>query len=429
MTRKVFIDVVDNSNLHSYHQLDPDKKIEIYRCAIMLRRNGLGYKRIKRLIEKDFNIKIGLTTIRNWFNKNTTPMGLGSLVRDIMDSPVNKKLMGRNYEELNAYERLNLRNEALRLHTKGCGPYKVRKILRLKYGIDIPRGAITGWIYRSSLPQGRKKIDPTDSNLAIPAALSISDGSIYKGKRGALSFQMKDKDPADFFVERLRELTDRISYKVGYDKKKSVYYKRIYRKDLVNFLSNQENIISLLNSNPKEFIRAYFECEGGPCGSIKMNKKSRTVEFESMIVVTNTNERVLDVVREKLAEMGIHATKKVQVRRGRKTIIRGKEAITKKDCYALVICRKDSIIKFYEMIGFISRRKQEKLKDIVNILTRYRTKESRAIQWIRLYEPRRSGKEKWVKRMKPLTLKEAKKALKKLYPSFSPPLPSFPVLP
>ncbi|MEM3922280.1 MAG: LAGLIDADG family homing endonuclease [Nitrososphaerota archaeon] len=418
MVRRVYVDTTNNFKPHIYRRLDARKKIEIYNYAIALQKSGLGYKRVKKILEEVFNVKIGLTTLRNWFNKHITPLGLGPLIREVAESPVlsmSNEAGEKNYERLSASERLRLRDEALRICAKGYGPYKAREVLRLKYNVSVPRGAITGWIYRGSLPQGRKRTNLTPSpSLTTCAAISTSDGSLCKGRKRKLSLQVKDLEPIKAFVEALKEITDRLDYDINYDPNKGIFYTQVYRGDLLTFLSDKNNVINLLRKYPREFIQTYFECEGGPYGYVKIDKKSGRAKFEAMIIVTNTDEQILDIVREELRKMKIYSVKRLHVRSGRKSILKNKEVITKKDCYALIICRKDSIIRFYEKIGFLSMRKQEKLKTIVNILTKFRTKERRAIEWLRLYEHRAHGRVKWIKREKPLTVKEAKELLKTL---------------
>lgn len=411
--------VIERDISKKYRQLDPRRKIEVYAYALILRKK-FGYKRIKTFIEKKFDIKIGLTTIRNWFSKRmATPLNLGPIIMDIIEmnksniknnGALRENIEYKKFYELDPDERLNIYNEALKLCTEGYGPYLVRKALELKYNVDIPRGAIAGWVYRGNFPQGRKQTNLTVSPpLSTVASISVSDGGISNGRRKKLKVEMKDKRPIEVFIENMKKITGRLDYRIGYNSKKGTFYTQVYRADLINFFNSEENIITLLQSYPKEFISSYFDCEGCPCGYITLDNKSGKLRFEGIIVVTNTNERILDVFREELRKMGIHSSKRLLIKRGRKSIIRGREIVSKKDCYALLIFRKDAINKFHREIGFISQRKQEKLNDIVRILNKFQTKERRAIEWIRLYEYRGRGREKWVKRKNPISLKKAKK--------------------
>lgn len=63
----------------------------------------------------------------------------------------------------------------------------------------------------------------------------------------------------------------------------------------------------------------------------------------------------------------------MESKEGETSIIHGREVRFNKPCYVLVIIGKDSIIRYGEQIGFISKRKQEELEDIVDILKKHGT--------------------------------------------------------
>jgi len=281
----------------------------------------------------------------------------------------------------------------------GCGPYVAAKILELKYCVELTTGLISGWYYLGNLPQGKRstKLTPPTKELAIIAATRISDGSLEALKkigRKRLRLQMKDIEPVVHFTEQLIRITDRLGYTIGYNEYNQTFEVKTYRRDLIDYLQNENNIIRLLKLYPEGSLRMLFEADGGVNGSVSAMYSKKRVRFQPFVYLTNSKKWLLDEVSYLLDKIGIKSRVRLNVKAGTVHRIRGREVVTKKDCYILSITRKDSIVRYSEKIGFISKRKQGKLADVVDILKKYGSTMEAAVEWIRRYEHHRRGKER-----------------------------------
>lgn len=404
--------------LKRYKNLDFESRLKINLAVLQLRAKGYGSRKIVKILRDTFKIQIGRTTVRNIINCKTL---ISRVPEDVLKDAIRHSGgVKRRYSDLDKEERLKLKGDFDQLCSLGCGPYIAAKILELKYCVQLTKGLISGWYYLGNLPQGKcpTKLAPPTKELAIIAAVSISDGSLEDLKttnRKCLKLQMKDAEPVELFAEQLAKLANRLSYRVSRQKSNQCFETKTYRKDLINYLQNEDHIIKLLRLYPSDSLKMLFEADGGVSGSISLKHSNKRICFQASVYLTNTKKWLLDEVSKLLDEMGIKNKVRLNVEAGTVSEIRGRDVITKKDCYILLITEKESIIRYSEKISFISKVKQERLSDVIHILERYGTTREAAIEWIRLYEPRRVGKQKWTKREQPLTREEAISALTKLF--------------
>ena len=229
---------------------------------------------------------------------------------------------------------------------------------------------------------------------------------------------MKDREPVDLILKCLEKITG-FRYKYQYCLSVNTYYIASARRALCEYLRNEDNILNLLRRFPREFIRMFFDAEGGPVGiiairSYKVGKPRITAFFNATINVYNNNVKLLEEIRDKLRNLGIRSSIRMKSKAGEINIIRGRKVSYNKPFYQLMITHKDSIIRYGEEIGFISKRKREKLDDIIDILEKYGKTEEGAVEWIRRYEYIRRGAERWIKRKAPLSREEAVSELTRL---------------
>ena len=379
------------------------------------RSRGLGSRRIAKILKEDYGVSMSVRGISRWLNEGRTP--LRGVAKEILNEPTALRLVyeQRGYEQVSLEEKLRLREEALQFHSIGYGPRSIVTILRLRHGVQISVKTIAGWIYRRCQPRLKTILAPSPE-LATIAAASISDGTISEGHRIHFAIQMKDPEPVKLIVECLKKVTGRNKYQLSYLPSRDAYRIYCYRKDLCDYLRNKNNIIELLRKYPKDFIKMFFEAEGAPSATIvRCKHKHSNISglFNAGVVAVNSDIELLRAIQWELEALKIQAYIRLGTKAGTVREIRGKKAIFKKDCYRLDILRKDSVIRYGEEIGFISRRKREKLNDIIDILRMYGKTERGAVEWIRRYEYRSRGREKWVKRRSPLTHGEAISALKR----------------
>jgi len=192
----------------------------------------------------------------------------------------------------------------------GCGPYVAAKILELKYCVELTTGLISGWYYLGNLPQGKRstKLTPPTKELAIIAATRISDGSLEALKkigRKRLRLQMKDIEPVVHFTEQLIRITDRLGYTIGYNEYNQTFEVKTYRRDLIDYLQNENNIIRLLKLYPEGSLRMLFEADGGVNGSVSAMYSKKRVRFQPFVYLTSSKKWLLDEVSYLLDKIGI----------------------------------------------------------------------------------------------------------------------------
>jgi len=400
--------------MKKYRDLDLATRLRIYNHAMELRRQGLGCKRVTKIIQEIHGVSISPRNVNDWFNHRKTP--LRGAAKEILCGSTALKPINQltKYEELNLEERLKLHEEALKLHFMGYGARSIATVLRLKYSVEVGVGAIVGWI-RGYLPRGRIKTNLTPSpQLATIVANSISDGTVSEGTRPRFATQMKDLEPIELVRECLKEIAGR-DYQRSYLPSRNVYFTSAYRKDLLEYLKNI-NVLDLLQKYPKDFIKMFFEAEGGPSATVIRKEKGSKMTgfFNAIVFAVNSSQELLKAIQE-----GLKITYKIQshirlvTKAGTLREIHGKKVVSKKDCYRLEICSKNSIIRYAE-IGFISKRRQEKLDDIIDILKTYGKTEEGAIEWVRRYKYCEEGREKWIRRQTLLSHEEAISELSRL---------------
>ncbi|MEM3922299.1 MAG: hypothetical protein QXG25_05410 [Nitrososphaerota archaeon] len=126
----------------------------------------------------------------------------------------------------------------------------------------------------------------------------------------------------------------------------------------------------------------------------------------------NTNLQLLQVISGELARLGISSKISLAHKAGRVSISRSRGIIiTRKDCYSLRISRAESIKRYAAEIGFISERKRGKLADIIEIYEAYGCGMDAAIEWMRRYEYRLCGRERWMRRDQQISREQAEAEL------------------
>ena len=168
--------------------------------------------------------------------------------------------------------RLELYRRVLELHSKGVSYRKIQRILKEEYGIEVSRSNISYWVrgLHSPLNEPYNHIDASKKReLAWIAGAYAGDGSIKVNRKGRfLSLKVKDKELAEEAAKKLAVL-------MGRDKPYAVnrmadgrYYIQVQSRELVNILLNRQRILSILEEEPAEFIRAFFDCEGYATGRV-----------------------------------------------------------------------------------------------------------------------------------------------------------------
>ena len=303
--------------------------------------------------------------------------------------------------------RVELYRRVRELHKAGVSYRKIQKIVEEEYGVRLSRSNVSYWVrgIHSPLNEPYNHLDMSkEGDLAWIAGMYAGDGSIKTNRKGRfLSLKVKDKELAEAAARRLAAV-------VGRDKPYAVnrlsdgrYYVQVQSRELVDHLSRRENILSHLDKKPREFIQAFFDCEGSPSGFLK-----GPGEFGAQIEVSNTDRGLLESVASKLSEIGIRCGVALHHPKGAVFITSRGKAVARRDCHSLQIRDRDSIVRYGREVGFVTPRKRRKLADIVYILTEFGEGRKAAIEWIRRYEYRLGeGRERWFRRKRLLSWEEA----------------------
>ena len=218
-----------------------------------------------------------------------------------------------------------------------------------------------------------------------------------------LSVKVKDRELADEAAKRLSIVMGRKKpYAVGRFSD-GRYYVEVQSRELVDHLLDRRNILAYLDKRPKEFIQAFFDCDGYASGTVRSSG-----DFLGVVGLVNTDRDLLMAISEKLDEFNIEANLAKLYPSGREIITSKGRTVARKDCFYLRIGAPESIVRFHRMVKPSIRRKREKLKDIADILTNFGSGWEAAVGWIRRYEYKEGmGRQRWFRRKKFLEWEDA----------------------
>ncbi|MDK2371896.1 MAG: LAGLIDADG family homing endonuclease [Candidatus Korarchaeota archaeon] len=290
---------------------------------------------------------------------------------------------------------------------------EIQRIVEREHGIKISKSHISYWIrgLHTPLNEPYNHVDTSkESELAWIAGMFVGDGSIKINRKGHfLVLKVKDRELAEAAASKLAVVLEREKQYAVNRMGDGRYYVQVQSRELVGHLVRWDNILSHLERSPKEFIQAFFDCEGVAVGYVGASGR-----FFAGIDVGNTNKELLEAVSSKLSDMGISSTVSMHYPRGKVFVTRKGRSVARRDCYFLRIYQQESIMKYREEIGFVTPRKQEKLEDIADILSEFGSGREAAVEWIRRYEYREGmGRQRWFRRKRFLGWKDAVKEYEK----------------
>ncbi len=284
---------------------------------------------------------------------------------------------------------------------------EIQRIVERERGIKISRSHISYWIRGLHIPLNEpyNHVDTSkERELAWIAGMFVGDGSIKINRKGHfLVLKVKDRELAEAAADKLAVVLGRGERYAVNRMGDGRYYVQVQSRELVDHLRAWENILSHLERSPREFIQAFLDCEGGPIGHI-----SASGRFFARIDVDNTDRKLLEAVSLKLSNMGIISTVSIHYPKGKVFVTRKGRSVARRNCYFLRIYRQDSIVRYWEEVGFVALRKREKLEDIAYILSNLGSGWEAAVEWIRRYEYKRGmGRQRWFRRKRFLEWEDA----------------------
>jgi len=270
--------------------------------------------------------------------------------------------------------RKQLYRRVLELRGQGLSYRKIQKRILEETGEYLNRSIISEWLRRVHTPYGDglgydgedqrvHKLRPCPE-LAYVIAAELGDGyTKYEGKyHYAIILAVRDYDFAEEFGRCAATALGREKpYRPYWDKNLGCWVVKADSKELYELLRKPVDL---------EKIRPYVECSkecmaaflrglADAEGSADKNEKHL-----GHVSIANSDLRLIEYARTLLKALGIFA--KVYEHKEKKTmkidgrIVKRRKQIT----YVLRIHRKVDIIKFREIVGFATKRKQEILERV-----------------------------------------------------------------
>ena len=223
-------------------------------------------------------------------------------------------------------------------------------IEKINKEFGIPKGALYDWYSGRYIPCGRKGSITKNPELFYVIGALLGDGCIYNWKiTRNYVILVGDKKFTDKFSKFIGFCTN-IKTKSYIDRNKNIWFVRLNNFELYSLFSKVRNDINYLESTVNNagkkssllLIEGFFDAEG----CVKIIKEPIRKTPKICLDITNTNYRVLDLIRQLLLNnLGIEARYSIQ----KQSI--GKDGSFRKKAYHLRIYKKEFIRKFFENIN------------------------------------------------------------------------------
>lgn len=284
-------------------------------------------------------------------------------------------------------ERVRLYNEAINLREK----FKWGRVL-IGRKIGVSPNVVGNWIHKGVKPMTKYNMfEPKPSKeLSYVIGVIFGDGSITR--TGYIHLSAMDKD----FVNRFAFcLTKILNKNCPVRESKGVPYVWIGCRLFCDFMRNGlEYLKPFIEKFPKDFIQGLADSEGSP--NVAVYKDRGKDRFDAKVVVAaNTNMQLLKYTQHLLQKFfHIKSNISLNVEAEKVRVSKGRTTKTTKGAYRLTIDRFFDSKRFARLIGFSIIRKQEKLRDSLEIKQKYGSGTEAIRAWLSLYKKVNS---KWVK--------------------------------
>jgi len=260
--------------------------------------------------------------------------------------------------------RIKLFDEVRRLRGLGLSYSEIIDEIERMYGVTLNRGHISFWVRGIHNPYNDPQRIPSldylrpSEELAYVIGAVIGDGYVCQQNYNyIIALQVKDLEFAEKFAECIGKVLGREPPK-PIARKDGTFVVEVYSKTLYELLKKPIDI---------DRIRQYVEhCIRCICASLRGFFDSEgSIDKDGEIRVYNSDKSLLEYIKDLLNMLGIKATGPTLYSKAGATIKNprtGKTYFTRKDCYYLYICA-ESRLRFYQLIGFTTKGKQQKLEE------------------------------------------------------------------
>ncbi len=274
--------------------------------------------------------------------------------------PLARSQSGRRRMPLDS--RLQIYNEAVRLKSESFTYSQIRSLIKGKYHQMVPKGTISGWLSGKNTPRraGHAIVLKPTPDLAYVIGAKAGDASLNV-KTAAYQYRIRLKAMDPEFVEAFsRSVAAALGcrlHRLWHSKSTGEFYVEYGSYVLYQFLRKPLNVLVPFIEHDvacvAAFLRGFFDSEGyaGKDGAIR---------------AFNTNLQTLGYVMRLLGKhLQIETTgPHLGTRKGSILTRRGKTYHRNADCFSIYI-RRDSLVRFHEVIGFTIRRKRLRLQKLL----------------------------------------------------------------
>jgi len=260
--------------------------------------------------------------------------------------------------------RIKLYDEVRRLRGLGLSYREIIDEIERTYGVTLNPSHISYWTRGIYNPyNGRRYIPTLDSlkpseELAYVIGVIAGDGYVFlRNGRGVIGVRAKDLKFIKEFARCIAKVLGRKIPKTRFQKD-GTFVVEVCSKTLYELLKKPIDIDRIRQYVGHcvrcicTFLRGFFDSEGGIFGNGKIR-------------VYNSDKSLLEYIKDLLGRLGIKTTgPKISVKAGTpcKSPKTYKIFFARKDNYYLYVCA-ESRLRFYELIGFTIKRKQQRLEE------------------------------------------------------------------
>lgn len=331
-------------------RLTPEKRARLLDALRRGVEKGYGYVDVWRELKKS-GIDVSRKAVEYWYYKCFP------------------ERVRRRGEYLPRELRIRLYEEVRELRRKGLGYRRIRKNIKELYGVTLNNAVISHWCRGIHTPYNGARIPTIDHlepspELAYVIGVVAGDGWVVKisTRSGGYRIGVKAKDRE--FIEEFARCLGKV---LGREPPKPITVEggklevRVQSKTLYQLLQKPFDIgmirplAEYSEDCIRSFLRGFFDSEG----SVDKNKGE--------ICCYNTDIRLLEYVQKLLRALGIETTgPRIKARKGSIYKICYKiwerTTVKRKDVYCIEVRAKDRL-KFYRLVGFTIKRKQQNLEE------------------------------------------------------------------
>ena len=253
----------------------------------------------------------------------------------------------------------------LELRKEGLSYNQIIGKIETEHGVRLNKSHVSDWISGKHRPFGYvRAFDPKPcTELAYAIGVSLGDASTSSGRKNynhKIKLRVIDREFAEEFARCLGVLLRRLPPRVKWHEKTHSWHTELSSLLLKKFLT--QDLKTLIPSIKHcqackgAFLRGFYDSEASIRGR--------------QLRVYNGEIEKLKLVCSLLGSLGVSTTgPHLRGEKGGMVSIKGKMYHVNKDQHYVYV-RTDSLLAFYERVGFTIKRKQERLEDALNVYRR-----------------------------------------------------------